>query len=322
MSLATSIVIPTYRRPQDLTNCINSILIQSCLPVEVIVVDNDPAQSARPTVCQFETSCNKKQVCLYYRPNVQNGLPAARNLGVTLAVGEIVLFLDDDIILDENYISEILKVYETNPSALGVQGYFSTNIRFRLWSKIFLGYQVESNVSRLLPSIRPIYPINPKKLLPCELLSGCCASYRRSALLEFPFDENLVKYSFGEDLDQSYRIYRSNEKALWMTPSAKCVHVISKTYRAGNREQIYMEEIYGLYLFHKLLPRNLRNRFLYGWSVFGRLLDKTLHPSRKNYTELRYRLSALRFCWHHMDEIKTGNMDFFNQLILNAKNLP
>lgn len=35
-----SIVIPTYNRNANLNQCLDSILIQSLLPVEIIIVDN------------------------------------------------------------------------------------------------------------------------------------------------------------------------------------------------------------------------------------------------------------------------------------------
>ena len=52
MALTISVVIPTYRRPQDLAACLDSILGQSVMPLEVIVVDNEAAQSTQTLVRQ------------------------------------------------------------------------------------------------------------------------------------------------------------------------------------------------------------------------------------------------------------------------------
>jgi len=50
--IETSIVIPSYRRPEDLQRAITSVLAQQevDLSQEVVVVDNDPESSARPVL--------------------------------------------------------------------------------------------------------------------------------------------------------------------------------------------------------------------------------------------------------------------------------
>ncbi|MEM1585977.1 MAG: glycosyltransferase family A protein, partial [Candidatus Bathyarchaeia archaeon] len=47
----------------------------------------------------------------------------ARNIGARVAKGDIVLFLDSDVILLEDYIENILEVFENHPHVLGVQGF-------------------------------------------------------------------------------------------------------------------------------------------------------------------------------------------------------
>ena len=318
MSLTVSIVIPTYRRPEDLPQCLASILSQSVLPLEVIVADNDTEKSAQATVRHYEARFSAQQIALRYEASQKNSMPFARNLGVRLSRGDIVLFLDDDVVLEGDYLNEILKVYEANPAALGVQGYIPRVMKPRLWCRVFFLYHVELDACRVLPSVQVIYPLNLGVIIPCEFLVGCNASYRRSILAEFPGDENLIKYSYGEDLDQSYRIYKSHPDALWMTPFARCIHMDSPAGRAVGRERACMMEVYGQYLFYKLFPHTPRNLAIYWWSVFGRILEKVRHPSRESYTELGHHLGALRLCLRHLGEIRAGDLDFFNRTLIDG----
>ena len=322
MSLTVSIVIPTYHRPKDLATCLDAILRQSVLPLEVIVVDNDAGKSAQDAVCQYEARYSARRIALRYEASQKNSSPFARNLGVKLSRGDIVVFLDDDVILEEDYLNEILKVYEAKPTALGVQGYVSGPAKPRSWRRVFFLYHVELGMCRVLPSVQVIYPLKPGTVIPCEFLIGCNASYRRSILVEFPGDENLIKYSYGEDVDQSYRIYKSYPDALWMTPFAQCIHGVSMAGRAISRERAYMVEVYGLYLFYKLFPHTPKNLAIYWWSVFGRIMEKAKHPSHKNCTELRHQLGALSFCLRHLGELRAGNLDFFNRTLVESIRSP
>ncbi len=317
MALTTSIIIPTYRRATDLAECLDSILHQSVQPLEVLVIDNDAQQSAQEGVSHCEPLYSARQITLHYQVSPKNSLPVARNLGVRLARGDIVLFLDDDVVLEENYLSEILKVFELKPTALGAQGYITNyNERPRFWRRFFFLPNVESGVCRVLPSIRSIYPYKPNTLIPCECLTGCNTAYRRSILADFPHDENLLKYAFAEDLDQSYRICKRYPEALWLTPAARCIHKVSPAGRAVGKEQTYIIEVYGLYLFYKLFSPTLRNTAIYGWSFFGRILGKLMHPSRATLTEFWQRLGALYFCLQHLRELKQGDIEFFNRILL------
>ena len=64
----------------------------------------------------------KKKIEIFYFNNDENSGAVARNLGAAKAKGDLIAFLDDDVILDKNYYYEIEKVFMSNDKALGVQG--------------------------------------------------------------------------------------------------------------------------------------------------------------------------------------------------------
>jgi len=89
-----SIVIPTYRRPDilhELLGVVKSQIAQAGAAVEAVVVDNCPEGSAIETVQPF-----LEPKTIAYLPQPVSGVVHARNAGVAAAVGEYVLFLDDD----------------------------------------------------------------------------------------------------------------------------------------------------------------------------------------------------------------------------------
>ena len=57
---------------------------------------------------------DKYNISLRY-VNVDASTAQARNIGADHAEGEYTIFLDDDVVLDKDYIKEILRVYQTYP---------------------------------------------------------------------------------------------------------------------------------------------------------------------------------------------------------------
>ncbi|MBF0144456.1 MAG: glycosyltransferase family 2 protein, partial [Magnetococcales bacterium] len=77
--LRASIIIPTYHRPKELGDCLQSILRQTLLPFEVIVVD-DGDLGGFPMREALEAAGIR---CLYHKKE-KPGLTASRNVGIGL----------------------------------------------------------------------------------------------------------------------------------------------------------------------------------------------------------------------------------------------
>lgn len=102
-----SVIIPTYNREDFLTNTIKSLLDQNFENYEIIVVDNACLDSTKKLV---ELSNNNKIPIKYIcEPNM--GLHNARHIGAKEAKGDILLYIDDDVIADKNLLKEIIKFY-------------------------------------------------------------------------------------------------------------------------------------------------------------------------------------------------------------------
>jgi len=114
--IKVSIIIPTYNREEVLCQTLDLVLRQSCSSYEVIVVDQTKKHlpSTEGYIEQIKHSIR------YFKLDRPN-LPAARNLGVEKAQGEIVVFLDDDVSFDVHLLESHLLNY-SNPEVGGVAG--------------------------------------------------------------------------------------------------------------------------------------------------------------------------------------------------------
>ncbi len=111
-----SVVICTYteKRWDTLVAAITSVQQQSMLPHEIIVVsDNNPALAARMRE-QFTAITVAEN-------NGQRGISAARNVGVAVASGDIVAFIDDDAIANNDWLLQMARCYK-DARVIGVGG--------------------------------------------------------------------------------------------------------------------------------------------------------------------------------------------------------
>ncbi|RKP58454.1 glycosyltransferase family 2 protein [Pararobbsia silviterrae] len=101
-----SIVIPTHNRPALLERALNSIRSQrSALPCEIIVV-SDAAHADNDAVCLRALGPEDIQV----RRNGAPGPSASRNLGISLASGRYLMFLDDDDAWHPGFLARVAEM--------------------------------------------------------------------------------------------------------------------------------------------------------------------------------------------------------------------
>lgn len=107
--ISISVVVPTYNRAKLVTEAIDSLLSQTRVPDEIIVVDDGSTDDTLTTLQRYPLP-----VRVIEREN--GGLAVARNTGLEHATGDLIAFLDDDDTLTPRSI-EIRAVFlEQNPS--------------------------------------------------------------------------------------------------------------------------------------------------------------------------------------------------------------
>lgn len=110
-----SVIIPTYKRADRLSNTINSVLNQSYSNFEIIVVDDNDSLSEYRKQTEFimEEYKNNKNVKYIKHVKNMNGC-AARNTGLDNCNGEYICFLDDDDIIYKDKVKKQVEFLEKN----------------------------------------------------------------------------------------------------------------------------------------------------------------------------------------------------------------
>ena len=115
MSLAVTVVIPTYKRTETLLGTLGALLANDfpANEFEVIVVDDAGDDQTRLAVLGLQTDHE-----LRYLANPGRGAAAARNAGARVARGEVLLFLDDDMHVGRGHLRAHLNTRVEHPTAL------------------------------------------------------------------------------------------------------------------------------------------------------------------------------------------------------------
>jgi glycosyltransferase involved in cell wall biosynthesis len=118
------IAVLTYRRPEDLKLALPRLAAQAQsvgtsggdLPATVLVIDNDPAASARSTVEEFARTLPTGLIAYVHEP--RPGIAAARNRALTESSSkDLLVFIDDDEIPSERWLARLLDLQRSTTAA-------------------------------------------------------------------------------------------------------------------------------------------------------------------------------------------------------------
>lgn len=225
-----SIVIPTYNRIERLKNCLHSLIEQNYCKdsYELLVVDDGSDSPVEGIVKGFQ----RKFKNIRYIYQKHKGVGAARNQGLLNSKGQIIIFVDDDYIVKQDFLEKIKKLFTiypniriahvkiiTEPSMFVRRlAHFSYIVSMR--SKL---YSINGNM------ITRIFTRIPKKdnmQIANSLDIGAGCIIKRDVFQDVGlYDENFIT---GEDSDMFIRL--SNAKIdTWYYPEVEITHYYRDT---------------------------------------------------------------------------------------------
>lgn len=255
-----SIVILTHNDSDTTIRCLRSIYQNTDMKhFEAIVVDNGSNEKEVDKLHQFV------RPNLQYIFNQDNLMVAAgRNIGAKSATGEFILFLDNDMIVPENWLQQILgNIDKYTCAATAPQ---VVDIKEGREHLRFMATVVKDGA---------IYEIKEKGVYQCDFLPGGALFVNRKVFEEYPFDE---KFIFGvEDYDWCMKL-REDGYSFVNTPDVVFLHAKTTKERTvtpyddAERERkgsSYIEDSIRLFLFryNKQLPDQWKQPGWLQWAV-------------------------------------------------------
>jgi glycosyltransferase involved in cell wall biosynthesis len=315
-----SMIIPTLNRPDDLRRALSSVGANIRLPDEVIIVEQGDARRTKNIASKFELNV---QVIYLERKS----LASARNIGITASGGDIIMFIDDDVEIDVEYVRNVKKYFETHQEVLGVTGkdliYVSTRrgiVRVLRRCVGFLFFRSAlRGPSRILRSGHNVlhnYADHEERI---EWMPGCSFSVRKIIFDKgFRFDERLIGWCFGEDVMFSYAVHKKYPGSLRYVPQVRFTHNASPASRTPNEQKIRMETLYR-FMFWKeqVYGGSFLNICCYVWSQVGNGIFLIMQTN----LSLNYFVTLCKtydFLWKNRRKIVSNDIDY-NAYILGKK---
>ncbi|MBN1951662.1 MAG: glycosyltransferase [Bacteroidales bacterium] len=125
-----SIILPTFKRPDEVTNFLESMTLQKFKAFEVVVVDGSPDDILHPVIEQYKSSLDLK----YYH---EKGLGASesRNLGCEKAKGDFMVFIDSDCVVPPDYLTLVDSFLKKHPEVDAFGGPDAADESFSVFQK-------------------------------------------------------------------------------------------------------------------------------------------------------------------------------------------
>lgn len=120
--MKVSVIIPTYNRAASLQNCMNSLLRlkNNKNDFEIIVIDNGSTDATRQIINDFLLK-HPDFTIRYFQENMP-GLLSGRHKGASVAAGDILCFIDDDVQVSSGWMQTILEVMNNRKDIMFLTG--------------------------------------------------------------------------------------------------------------------------------------------------------------------------------------------------------
>jgi glucosyl-dolichyl phosphate glucuronosyltransferase len=291
MSFFISLIIPTLNRPIDLGQAVKSVLKQSRLPDELIIIDQSINDESHKIIRKIWPDNFKTNLLYTLDPSIK-GLVNAKKYSLDVSKGDIVCFIEDDIILESDYLYEIENGFSNKTNMLGCCGII-TNPPKKPWLYNYVFHIFHIGIfSDKRVGIFGNFTGNGHSLINSNVISGGASAWKVKVFSEVQFD---VKNDFHmvEDIEFSTRVENYFGKQLYINPNARLAHNPSPINR-GNIEQTQKKKVYEYILFYKKRRLLYRAVFDLVWLMVGILFESVYNSlSEKSIKPLRGSLHGL-----------------------------
>ena len=118
--LLVSFIVPIYNVEAFIEKCVQSIITQDILDLEIILVDDGSTDTSGKIIDLLAES--DERIIVIHKEN--QGVSSARNTGLKVAKGKYILFVDGDDYIESNYASEFVRLLESTKANVGLSYFY------------------------------------------------------------------------------------------------------------------------------------------------------------------------------------------------------
>jgi glycosyltransferase involved in cell wall biosynthesis len=222
-----SIIIPTYNRASILLKTLPSYLAQENVS-EIIIVDDGSTDSTEEVVNKFQSNIDIR----YFKHSSHKGAASARFTGINAAKNQYIVFGEDDVIFDNDYVSTLYNdMIAINADIIaGRIIYLNENeshedavLRYNNLNKSLINY------NRLIGEFGLNIP-NPTEV---PFVHACFLA-KKEVYSKMEYDVNYPGNGFREETDPQILALIAGRKIIF-TPNTCCYHLPRPSVRTGGQ---------------------------------------------------------------------------------------
>lgn len=242
------IVICVHNALQDVKRCLDSVVAKTQYNYRIILVNDGSDQDTTDYLRRF--SKQQKNCDLLENKNPLRYTFAA-NQGMRHSVAPIVVMLNSDTVVSENWLTLLMEALHSGPK-VGLAGPLSNAASWQSVPKIFDGNTGDWAVNYLPRGYdiekyaKLIHRISEKHFPKVDFLNGFCLAIKREVIKEIGyFDEIAFPKGYGEENDYCLRA-RAAGFDLAIADHAYVYHAKSRSYKHAKRKELSLNSSIGL----------------------------------------------------------------------------
>ena len=279
-----SIIVPVYNVGKYLSLCIESIIRQKFINLELILI-NDGSKDNSGSICDKYAEIDNRIKVIH---NKNQGVSKTRNLGIKLAKGKFIMFCDSDDWVDEDWCKNLYDLQIKNSNSLNLSGLNFINYRTENCKNDNKVFNIKEKTSYI--KLKEFYLLYDN-----QLLNSPCNKIYNKELIDsnnLRFKENL---SLGEDLLFNLEYLELVEGNIVVKNECNYNYVLRREESLDNK---YYENLFDIYVM--LYTKLYEYMIIFGtdfekyklkfydsyFYMLNRVLKNTFHnKSKKNFIE-------------------------------------
>lgn len=189
-----SIIVPVFNSEQEIKDCLDSLVEQTEKDLEIIVIDDASTDHSLEIINAYTKKYANIKV---YKNEVNKGVGYSRNLGIALATGEYITFVDSDDYVNPTMYEELYEAAKkyNKPELITTGILFVREDEYRTKDLSFLG--------KTSPKV--IHPLDNEEAIYAESPTVCNKLFRKDTVKDYKFLTNClwedIAFSFTKFLE-------------------------------------------------------------------------------------------------------------------------
>lgn len=272
--IKVSVIVPIYNTEKFLRKCIESIVNQTLQEIEIILINDGSTDNSHNICIEYAEKYSQK---IKYINNKNIGCSATRNLGIELARGEYIAFVDSDDYIEKEMYKEMYDKAKKDNTDIVVCGITSIFLNSKEKYSLSIPIKSENSYERLSFKKKISNPVNK--------------IFKKDLIKEIRFQEET--HSF-EDLVFCFKLLVQTDKVSYIYKSFYnyIFHGLNSIYNLEKRKGVFIsfKELYGYLLKNKfLIDKKITKKFYecFNFYAIKGVFFMLLNPSQVSEEEYK-----------------------------------